>query len=53
MVEVFSLVEKLRVINRGWQPIYTLYLYWDPAYYTNYGILGPYKNYFGRSQTPV
>lgn len=43
MVEVSSLVEKLRAVNGGRQPAHALYLYRDQAYCTVYDIMGPLK----------
>lgn len=53
MVECSGLVEKPRAVNGGRRPARALYLYGDPAYSTVYGIMGPYKNYPSRPQTPA
>ncbi len=53
MVELSGLAEKLRSVNGDRRPADALYLYGDPAYYTVYGIMGPYKNYPGRPRTPT
>lgn len=36
---------KIRAVNNNRRLAYTLYLYKDPAYYTVYEIIDPYKNY--------
>ena len=51
MVELLGLERRLREVNQGKRPCMALYLYGDPAYYTVYGIMGPYKNYPNRSRT--
>lgn len=53
MVELSGLAEKLRLVNGGWCLAHTIYLYRDQAYYTIYGIIGPYKNYPEKPQIPV
>lgn len=50
MVEFSDMFEKLRVVNKCYWPIYTSYLYEDPAYSIVYSIMGPYKNYPQKSR---
>lgn len=53
MVENSSLKKKLKAVNSGQQPVYTLYLYSYLGYYTVYKIMGLYKNYLSRLQIVV
>ena len=53
MVELLSLEARLRAINAGRPSAIALYLYGDPAYFTIYGIMGPYQNYPNWPRTPA
>lgn len=53
MVELSSLEVKFRVMNTGYKPAQTLYLYENPAYSTVYSIMELYKNYPGWLKTLI
>ncbi len=53
MVKLSGFEARLRAINAGCSLAMILYFYDDPAYFTIYGIMGPYQNYLNWPRTPT
>lgn len=51
MVTASGLVRRLRAINEGKNGFEMLYLYGDPAYTNQYGIMGPFKKYSAKGRS--